>query len=166
MFRANYKKPQLGGNTVRLASEADAHQICEVVRASIEQLCLPDHKGDPKVLSRWLANKTPENVMRWLLSPGNINLVSVDRSVILGAGCVTTGGAVVLNYVSPSARFCGVSSRILAALEAIAKKLHNERCALDSTVTAHDFYRARGYCDFGNAGKKFGLTTFPMIKAL
>jgi GNAT superfamily N-acetyltransferase len=136
------------------------------VRASITELCFADHKGDPDILARWLANKTPENVALWLSNARNINLVADEDGAILGAGCVTVLGEVLLNYVSPAARLQGVSSALLAGLEAAAREKGNVRCTLESTVTARRFYKARGYLDAGAPGVKHGLTTFPMAKAL
>jgi GNAT superfamily N-acetyltransferase len=113
-----------------------------------------------------LANKTPENVVRWLANPGNLNLVAVEGELVLAVGCVTISGEIVLNYVSPAARFRGVSSALLIAMEDAARMEGNSCCTLDSTITAHGFYRSRGYCDTGAPGQKFGLTTFPMSKTL
>ena len=151
---------------IRPALQADADQICAVVRASILELCHADHHGDPEILRLWLANKTPENVLGWLASPDTINLVAIDGAAMLAAGCVTRSGEVVLNYVSPGARFRGVSSDLLAALEEQARAAGNDRCTLDSTVTARRFYLSRGYQEAGAPGEKFGLTSYPMTKGL
>jgi GNAT superfamily N-acetyltransferase len=135
------------------------------VRASITELCFADHKGDPDILARWLSNKTPENVALWLSNARNIILVADEDGAILGAGCVTVAGEVLLNYVSPTARFRGASSALLAGLEAAAREKGNARCTLDSTVTAYRFYKARGYLDAGAPGVKHVLA-FPMAKLL
>jgi GNAT superfamily N-acetyltransferase len=152
---------------IRTADREDASKVCKVIRASIEELCVADHQGDNAILDRWLANKTPETVVAWLGNPDNINLVAVDdNDTILAAGCVRRDGTLLLNYVSPQARFRGISSCLLAALEDAARSEGNARCALESTKTAHRFYQERGYSDVGEHGSKFGLTTFPMHKIL
>jgi GNAT superfamily N-acetyltransferase len=151
---------------IRRATTADVAQICEVVRASITELCVADHRGDPNILEQWLANKTPENVGQWLSNASNINLVAVEDSTVLAAGCVTISGAILLNYVSPAARFRGVSSALLAGMEAAARKNGNVQCTLDSTLTAHRFYNRHGYVDSGPRAEKRGVATFPMAKAL
>ncbi|QUD86123.1 GNAT family N-acetyltransferase [Phenylobacterium montanum] len=151
---------------IRPARAAEAADICAVVRASIIELCVEDHHGDPEILAAWLANKTPENVARWLANPANINLVAVEGEAILAAGCVTTGGEVILNYVSPAARLRGVSTALLAALEDEARRQGCTACDLDSTTTAHRFYAARGYADRTEPVTKFGLTAWPMRKTL
>jgi GNAT superfamily N-acetyltransferase len=151
---------------IRGATTADAIQICEVIRASITRLCVADHNGDPTILEDWLANKTPDNVTLWLSNANNINLVAAEGGAVLAAGCVTVAGAILLNYVSPAARFRGVSSALLLAMEAAARQKGNTQCKLISTLTAYRFYKRRGYVDCGSPEKKHGLTAFPMAKVL
>lgn len=152
---------------IRAAIPEDAIEVCKVVRMSIEELCVADHQGDQAILDQWLANKTPETVTHWFTNPDNINLVAVDCSgAILGCACVRRDGEVLLNYVKPAARFLGVSNALLAALENAARAEGNAWCVLDSTRTAHRFYRERGYSDVGETRSRFGLTVFPMRKSL
>jgi len=47
---------------IRDATAADAGAACDVLRASIAELCVADHLNDADILGRWLANKTPENL--------------------------------------------------------------------------------------------------------
>src|SRR5215469_17047263 len=117
---------------VRQATLADASDICRAVRGSIIELCFADHQGDPEILARWLANKAPDNVSRWLSNTRNINLVATDGGAVLAAGCVTVSGEIILNYVSPAARFQGVSSALLAHMETAARQHGNRRCTLES----------------------------------
>jgi GNAT superfamily N-acetyltransferase len=151
---------------IRPARPEEAAAICAVVRASIIELCFEDHRGDPAILGAWLANKTPDNVVRWLANPVNLNLVAAEGDRVLAAGCVTTGGEIVLNYVSPTARFAGVSSALLAAMEDAARAHGASVCNLDSTTTAHRFYGGRGFSDRAPPVTKFGLTAWPMSKVL
>ena len=58
----------------------------EVIRRSISELCEADHRNDPEILRRWLANKTPEIVGSWIIKPGNSVLVAVDDDSILAVG--------------------------------------------------------------------------------
>ena len=102
---------------IRDAQPEDAHSACEVVRRSISELCAADHGNDPTVLSQWLKNKTLGNVASWIARPDNSVLVAVEHGTILAVGAVTDSGEVTLNYVSPGARFRGVSRALLSALE-------------------------------------------------
>ncbi len=102
---------------IRDAVPADAQAACEVLRRSIVELCVADHRNDPAILERWLANKTPEIVASWIAQPGSSLLVAVEEKTILAVGAVSDTGEISLNYVSPDARFRGVSRAILRALE-------------------------------------------------
>lgn len=95
---------------------ADAAAACEVMRRSITELCAADHGNDPAVIGRQLANKTPDVVAGWIAKPRNSVLLAVEGPAVIGVGAVTDDGEITLNYVSPDARFRGVSRTLLAAL--------------------------------------------------
>jgi GNAT superfamily N-acetyltransferase len=152
---------------IRDATPADAAQACQVLRDSIAQLCSADHRDDPAIVSRWLANKTPDNVAEWADGLGRSLLVVVEDGAILAVGGVRDSGEITLNYVAPWARFRGVSSTLLAALERRAIQRGATSVTLLSTETAHRFYLARGYRDEGPSVGKFGTAaSYPMVKAL
>lgn len=139
---------------IRQATPADATEACEVLRASISELCFADHKRNPDILDRWLLSKTSENVAAWADNIGRSLLVAVEDDVVLAVGGVTDGGEITLNYVSPKARFRGVSSALLKALEERAMARGAVRATLLSTETAHRFYVSRGYQGHGTAARK------------
>ena len=118
---------------IRDAIREDAPAACEVIRRSISELCGADHRNDPEILGRWLANKTQEIVGSWIIKPGNSVLVAVDDNSILAVGAVTDAGEITLNYVSPDVRFRGVSRAMLTALEARTLERGTDRCTLLST---------------------------------
>ncbi len=153
---------------VRDATSADAEAACAVLRASIIELCAADHGNDPVLMERWLANKQPEIVAGWIAQPNGSVLVAVDDGdAILAVGSVTDAGEITMNYVSPHARFRGVSRALLAALESRAAERGNTACRLHSTETAHRFYLANGYADDGEPIRKFGMNSgYPMSKRI
>jgi GNAT superfamily N-acetyltransferase len=151
---------------VRDAVPEDAAAACQVILRSIAELCVADHRNDPAILARWLSNKKPEIFRSWI-RPDNTLLVAVEDNSILAVGCVTEAGEITLNYVSPVARFRGVSGALLAALEHRAIQRGNQLCTLKSTETARRFYLERGYSEQGPADGKFGTTSgYPMSKRL
>lgn len=152
---------------IRDAVVEDAPAACQVLRRSITELCVADHENDPAILTRWLSNKSPEIVASWIASPDSSVLVAVERDTILAVGSVTNAGEVTLNYVSPDARFRGVSRALLRALETRAIERGNARCTLTSTETARRFYLANGYIEDGHLPGKFGTrASYPMSKPL
>jgi GNAT superfamily N-acetyltransferase len=152
---------------IRKASAEDAPAACEVLRRSIRDLCVADHHNDPVILDKWLANKTPEIVASWIARPDSTLLVAVESGVILGVGSITDAGEITLNYISPDARFRGVSRAMIRALEDMAIRRGVARCHLISTKTARRFYNSAGYREDGPPEGKFGTTgSYPMSKTL
>jgi GNAT superfamily N-acetyltransferase len=152
---------------IRDATPDDAIAGCQVLKRSIVELCTTDHKNDPAILARWLGNKTIENFVAWAAQPDNSLLVAVEDSRVLAVGSVTDAGTIGLNYVSPDARFRGVSRALLHALELRALERGNTRCNLTSTETAHRFYLSNGYTESGSPTGAFGTSSgYPMSKPL
>jgi len=155
---------------IRPARAADAAAACTVLRRSIAELCAVDHGGDAQFLAAWLANKTPENVAAWIADPGNVVYVAVGGDAIAGVASMTNAGMITLNYVSPDARFQGVSKALLAALERTAAELGLTQCRLESTKTARRFYQAAGYREQSGTASSCGANAQescrPMVKKL
>ena len=150
---------------IRGAREDDAAAACDVVRRSIIELCHADHRGDGPTLFQWLANKTADNMRRWIAGRESHVLVAADGDRIVGVGSLNATGRIALNYVSPDARFRGVSKALLAAMEAKAAELGVGECTLESTTTARQFYLALGWRESGPPAPGFGITTcYPMAK--
>jgi GNAT superfamily N-acetyltransferase len=131
------------GIIVRPATPADAAEACAVIRRSITELCVADHHGDETHIGKWLSNKTLENVAR-SIGLGYF-IVAEEAGVLLGAAGMNEAGKIVLNYVSPDARFRGVSKALMRALEAHAAKLGLTECILETSETALRFYLSLGY---------------------
>ena len=150
---------------VRPAEIADADAAIGVIRRSIQQLCELDHNNDPATLSMWLANKTSDNMRRWIAD--HTVLVAVEGGRIAGVASVRADGHVLLNYVAPEARFRGASKHLMQAIEAWGASRGLEWLTLDSSATALRFYLANGWTVAGPPQPGFGVTTRnPMRKAV
>lgn len=151
---------------VRAATASDAEQACIVLRRSISELCIADHEGDQSTLDQWLANKTVGNVRAWIESPEQKVVVAEIAGEILGVGSASDKGEILLNYVSPDARFQGVSLEMMRYLETYVCAQGNKKSFLSSTQTAHRFYLAHGYEDSGDPELWAGMSAQPMVKWL
>jgi GNAT superfamily N-acetyltransferase len=150
---------------IRAAHSEDAESACVILRHSITELCDQDHCGDPAMMTAWLANKTAENMRRWI-EQSHV-FVATEGPAILGVGAITGTGKITLNYVSPDARLRGVSRAILAQLEEHAADRGIKTIVLHSTATAHRFYLSAGYTDNGESTKACGVAfCYPMIKQI
>jgi GNAT superfamily N-acetyltransferase len=147
---------------IRAARTEDATPACQVLRRSVTELCYADHGGDSAVLEKWLANKTPESVASWIAHDDNYVFIAEQDGEIVGVAAVTGRGEILLNYVSPDARFRGVSKALLQQMEATARELGNATCTLTSTVTAQHFYLSAGYVVHAASGFGPGV----MVKRL
>jgi GNAT superfamily N-acetyltransferase len=150
----------------RPARAADAPAAAALMRASIAELCALDHAGDPAAIAAWCANKTPATVARWIADPRLVFLVAEEDGLLAIAAAARPTAEVLLNYVAPAARFRGASTALLAALEAALAAEGHAEARLESTLTAHRFYRARGWTDAGPRTLEFGLPGQPMVKPL
>jgi GNAT superfamily N-acetyltransferase len=150
---------------IRDARIGDAEKACAVVRRSIVELCGADHRSDAETIALWLANKTANNMRRWI-EHGHV-LVATQGTAIAGVAALSGSGEITLNYVSPDARFRGISKALLARLEGRAAELGLTALTLQSTATALRFYQSVGYIEGGPPTRGFGLTVgHPMVKHL
>jgi GNAT superfamily N-acetyltransferase len=93
----------------------------------------------------WLANKTIASWERWIAREDAFVLVADREGAVVGVGMATFQGEILLNDVHPEARFAGVSTALLTAMEAELMALKLRHCRVESTITARSFYKGRGY---------------------
>ncbi len=151
---------------IREANPADAEAMSHVLIASITTLCERDHGSVQENLDRWLANKSPAGVAAWFDNPDNRLFVAERDDAVVGVGGCNVRGEVLLNYVSPEARFSGVSTALLATIESALRAEGLGIGRLTSTATAHAFYVARGWRDDGAPEQRFAVFVHPMTKSL
>ncbi len=150
---------------IRLAVLADAGGACEVVRRSITELCAEDHRGDQATIAAWLSNKTADMFERWIGADASIAVVAEGPPGVVGFGLMNRQGQLALLYVSPDARFRGVSKALLQFIEREAKRAGIREITLASTATASRFYAACGFARAGEPVPGFGNTqAYPMHK--
>jgi N-acetylglutamate synthase-like GNAT family acetyltransferase len=129
---------------VRAARPGDAQAAVEILRRSITQSCVDDHRDDPATLKAWLANKTVEHFMAWLGDGDRHCVVAALDGPLCGVAMLHRSGEVVLCYVSPEAQGRGVGQALNAALLSKAVQWQLSRLYLDSTLGARGFYERLG----------------------
>ena len=134
--------------------------------ASITELCAADHGGDVDLIARWTANKTVQDVTRWMFSAGTTILAAYSGDDIAGVGGYLRDGRIVLNYVAPGFQRRGVSGALLARMEQALVDAGCTEAALTSTTTARDFYLSRGWQIAGPPEDDYGFPGHPMRKNL
>lgn len=128
---------------IRRAEAKDATAACEVLRRSIAECCVLDHKNDPAILGAWLGNKTPETVASWFASPTNYSLVAVEEGNVVGVALLTAAGKLALCYLLPEARQRGAGKALLACVEQQACSWGVKALQLHSTATGEEFSPAK-----------------------
>ena len=137
--------------TARIAEPRDAEPAVAVLRRSITELCVPDHRNDPATLQAWLANKTVENFLSWLTSANNFCVVTELDNEVNGVGLVNRDGEVQLCYIAPESQHHGFGGAILTALEQQAGVWGLDKLRLGSTLSARAFYERHGYRPTGES---------------
>lgn len=150
---------------IRAAVPDDAAAICDVLRDSIQDCCKAYHHDDPAIVERWLANKTTENVEKWVTASDSVALVATCAEDMLGFALLT-GHELALCYVVPRALFQGVGKALLQSVEKAALARGVEVLTLDSTKTALPFYTRNGFSSCGPVRSWAGLVAQPMTKTL
>ena len=151
---------------IREAIPADAEAMSRVLIASITTLCERDHGGVQENMDRWLANKSPAGVREWFDNPENRLFVAERDEKVVGVGGFNERGEVLLNYVAPEARFTGVSTVLLTAIEKAMHAKGHDKATLTGTATAHEFYISRGWRNDGAPKPRFAVLVHPMTKSL
>jgi N-acetylglutamate synthase-like GNAT family acetyltransferase len=153
--------------SVRSALPEDAASACDVLRRSIRELCVLDHRNDEEVISAWLENKTLDNVRRWIESQTTYSVVAECERSVCGFAMMSRTGVVSLCYVAPAMHRSGAGKKMLAALEVQARQWQLQSIQLESTVTAKPFYERSGYVSFGPVVEVRGAQGgYPMKKLL
>lgn len=152
---------------VRPATLGDAAAATAVLRASISELCVLDHKNDPATLQRWLANKTPETFAAWVNNANNYVLVAIVEGDVKGVGLIEKAGNLRLCYVHPDRQRVGLGRLIVSDLEVQARRWGLQEIRLTSSANARAFYERCGYVPAGEAVHEFGvLWDYPYRKNL
>lgn len=150
---------------VRPARPEDALAASRVLVASITELCRADHHDDPAAIARWVANKTPESVAR-MIAAGGLRVAELNGR-IAAVGEIEAGeGKITLNYVDPACRGRGLSSALLAAMEAELAQVGVTTARLTATATARGFYLKHGWQAAGPGRAGRWIVGYPMQKPL
>ena len=150
---------------IRPARPEDAAEASRILIASITELCRADHHDDPAAIARWVANKTPESVAQ-MIAAGGLRVAEVDGQIAAVGEVEADTGKITLNYVDPTCRGRGLSSALLAAMEAELARAGVTTARLTATATARDFYLKHGWQAAGPGRAGRWIVGYPMQKPL
>ena len=137
-----------------------------MLRRSIAECCVLDHKNDSVILDAWLGNKTPQMVANWFSSPTNFSLVATDGGEVIGVALLTGAGKLALCYLLPEAQGKGAGKALLNRMEQQACSWGVKALQLHSTATGSDFFASQGYVHSGKVRSPYGVETIFYWKQL
>lgn len=150
---------------IRPAAMGDAAEACAVIRRSITECCVADHRHDSQLLDAWLRNKTVASAEAWIQDASSHCVVAELDTGLVGFA-MARGDRLLLCYVLPEVRFQGVGKALLSALEAGAAVRGVSVLQLDSTRSAEDFYRRNGFEAIVPRAPSAGLEGLRMAKTI
>ena len=147
----------------REAITSDAEEVCSVLMESINKICAPFYNYDKRIISEWLKNKTPSNIIKWIESENTYCVIAKEKNIV-GFSCIS-GQEIMLLYVTPKVLYKGVGKKMLNILESYALLSGVQEIKTISSLSAKSFYERNGYIKNGNP-KYVGqiLGDFPLIK--
>ncbi|MEE2732930.1 MAG: GNAT family N-acetyltransferase [Pseudomonadota bacterium] len=134
---------------IRSAQVEDAAQCCEVIRASIVELCQQDHHGEQARIDDWLQNKTVAHCEHWIQDQATNTFVADEGGQVVGVSSISHSGHLFLLYLRPGTVGKGVGAQLLSAAEDSVRALGVRHLTLESTLTAKGFYERFGYVSCG-----------------
>lgn len=133
--------------TTRAATVEDAHSILEAHRMAVLRTAATDYAND--ILTAWAAPLDPDNVRRMagiIASRSELVLVAEIDGKVAGFGSIVPKkGELRAVYVHPDYGREGIGSRILAALEDLARQHALIDLRTDASLNAENFYLRHGY---------------------
>jgi predicted N-acetyltransferase YhbS len=151
---------------IRAACASDAAVVCGLLRRSIVECCVEDHRNDEAILDSWLRNKNTETVTAWFSSPANFSVVATLGGEVVGVGLLTRKGKIALCHVVPEVRFTGTGKALLNALETQATAWRMPSVQVASTLGAQAFYLRNGYAPLRETESSFGIEATLFTKKL
>lgn len=136
---------------IRPARLADAFAIAHVHHGAVHGLAAAHYP--PELRHQWarpVDRARAERMFGEAEAGGAVQLVAELEGAIVGvANVLPAASEIVACYVLPAAARRGVGSRLLAEMEAIARRAGCAHLALRASLNAADFYRAHGYIETG-----------------
>lgn len=152
---------------VRIATLADREALHSAHMRSIREICIKDH--GPEEIKGWGYRELGE---RWIkgINDGLVWVVELDGN-IEGIAAVSfpeqaNHGYINALYLTPEVVGMGVANTMIKLMLDCVQERHLKEVLLDSTITAHGFYKKHGFTDTGPAVKNpiggVPVTSIPM----
>lgn len=155
---------------IREAKPGEEKAIHEAHMRSIREICVKDH-GENEI--RGWGNRSPGD--RWIEAIKNQNVWVVEGDGnIYGHACLNvfeenheTKACIQGLYLTPEVLHQGFGFKLAGIMLDKARNAGAKTVTLDSSITAHDFYKGLGFVDAGPKKSVeiggYPVTAFPMV---
>jgi GNAT superfamily N-acetyltransferase len=121
---------------------SDAPAIARVMRAAVRGV--PRGVYPARTLAAW--SSLPALYHAWAMTAGGETVIVAEEGATRVVGyAALRGSELTALFVSPSASRRGVASKLLARVEALARRRGVRTLAVDAARSGVAFYRARGF---------------------
>jgi len=139
---------------IRKFHREDASRVSHLIRRTLLEVNSKDYPK--KVIDFMYQLFTPRNLIE--ISCRRDIYVIVHEGKVLATGALS-GNEIVTVFVDPRFQGKGIGTRLMDFLEGMAAKRGHRSINLSSSVTAHGFYKKRGYRDLRvNLDEDYGKT--------
>jgi putative acetyltransferase len=145
---------------------ADAPQLADIFRASIEGLTEDDYSAEQQ--KAWMSSAEDVPAFAARLA-AQLTLVATLAEEPVAFASLKGGDHIEMLYVHPEAARQGVATMLIDALEKLAGARGAKKLTVDASDTARDFFAGRGYQpDRRNSVLRAGewLSNTTMVKTL
>lgn len=159
----------MSNSTIRLAKPGEESAIHNAHMRSIREICVKDH-GEEEIRGwgfRELGNRWVDAIQR------NEVWVIEDEGLVKGIGYIrifeengTAKAYLHALYLTPEVTGKRLATRLMGLMLEKAKASGVQEITLDSSITAHDFYKRFGFVDSGSMRQVdiggYPVTSYPM----
>jgi GNAT superfamily N-acetyltransferase len=138
--------------TVRRFCPSDADTLSKIITRCLREVNSKDYPAS--LIEKMCTHFTPDTI-RSLAEQREMYVAELDGETV---GTVSRHeNKVYTMFVNPDCAGSGVGSRLMGHIEGLAAGEGYDFMETGASITAHDFYRKRGYVDVRESETEFGL---------
>jgi len=127
---------------IRRFKNSDAQNISEIIIRCLKEINSKDYPSE--IINGMIVHFTPERVSE--LAQERKMYVATYKGEVVGT-VSRDGNKVFTMFVNPDFSAQGIGSKLMDYIEQLAASEKYEYMETGASITAHDFYRKRGYKD-------------------
>ena len=148
---------------IKSADSTDCVGISSLVRESFNEVNSKDY--EPEQIRAWTKAASARNILNRIQDRELRNFLAIEDGEIIGYVSVSTKDAIVKSlYIKPSQIGKGIGSELLKFAEMLTQDHGKTHMELNSSLTAVDFYKRKGYKETKEIDIVIEGVTIPVVK--